>query len=607
MKPEIRSAYHFVYRYTKKYWHYILLGFIATVVSNLLQVLVPLLIGKTIDFISAATKGTDYNLPAMFTSLLPPQASHSTTLLYLGICIAVISLVYAIMQGVMRIVMLAMSRHVDYDMLNDFVAHLQKMSQRFFKKYKTGDLMARATNDIPSIRHLTSRGFLNIFNTISVLTFALIFMLKIDVTLTLISLSPFPFLTIVMIYFMEKMHKTYERVQDQFSVLMSRAQENLAGIRVIKSYVREKFEVDAFEKENANYIDRNMEGAKVDTWFDSWLEIIISLSFIAVLWVGGGMVIRQSVTIGELVTLLSYVGMIAWPMMAIGYLVNLVQRGLAAAGRVQDIYNEPIDIRDSENTNFSISELYGVIEFDKVSFTYPGTDEPVLHDISLTIERGKKLAIIGATGSGKSTLVHLLPRLLKPTSGTIRIDGHDINSIPLTLLRQSIGFVQQESFLFSDSLADNIRFGVLDATEQIIFDAADTSQLRLDVDQFPNGLETIIGERGITLSGGQKQRTSIARAVIKNPKILVLDDSLSAVDTYTEEEILNRIRPIMKERTTIIVAHRISTIRDADHIIVLSDGTIAEQGTHSELLERRGLYFDMNERQKLEENLKEME
>lgn len=607
MKQENRSALLFVFRYTQKYWHYILLGFIATVVSNLLQVLVPLLIGKTVDFISATSKGTNFQLPQMFTSLLPPEASHTTILLYLGICIAVISLAYAIMQGVMRIVILSMSRHIDYDMLNDFVAHLQKMSQRFFQKYKTGDLMACATNDIPSIRHLTSRGFLNIFNTVSTLTFALIFMLKINVTLTLISLAPFPFLTIVMIYFMDKMHKTYERIQDQFSVLMSRVQENLAGIRVIKSYVREKFEIEAFEKENSNYIDRNMEGAKVDTWFDSWLDTIISLSFIAVLWAGGFMVIRQTVTIGELVTLLSYVGMIAWPMMAIGYLINLIQRGIAAAGRVQDIYLEPVDICDTEETNFSITELNGLIEFDNVSFTYPDTNEPVLRNISLTIERGKKLAIIGATGSGKSTLVHLLPRLLEPTSGTLRIDGHNINSIPLKVLRQCIGFVQQESFLFSDSLADNIRFGVLEATEETIFDAADISQLRLDVDQFPAGLETIIGERGITLSGGQKQRSAIARAVIKNPKILVLDDSLSAVDTYTEEEILNRIRPIMKERTTIIVAHRISTIRDADQIIVLSDGMIAEQGTHSELLEQRGLYFDMNERQKLEENLKEME
>jgi ATP-binding cassette subfamily B protein len=607
MKRLNRSALSFVYRYTKKYWYFILIGFVATIASNLLQVFVPLLVGKTIDFISATTNGEAYQVPQLIADMLPPDASPTTTLLYLGLSLAAVALVFALIQGLMRIVILAISRHVDYDMRNDFVAHLQKMSQRFFQEYKTGDLMARATNDIPAIRQLTSRGFMHIFNTTTILLFALIFMFKIDVTLTLIALSPFPFLTIVMIYFMEKMHKAYERIQDQFSKLMSHVQENLSGMRVIKSYVREKFEIESFKKENEKYIDRNIKGAKVDIIFDAWLELFISLSFIAMLWVGGVMVIRKAMTVGQLVTFIGYVGMITWPMMAVGYLVNLLQRGLAAAERVEKIFKTPVDVLDTAATDFSISDISGSIEFDNVSFTYPGTDEVILPNLSLSIESGKKLAIIGATGSGKSTLVHLLPRLLEPTSGAIKIGGHDIQKIPLTLLRQSIGFVQQESFLFSDTLAENISFGLPDATDSSIITAAETSQLQLDVDQFPNGLETIIGERGITLSGGQKQRAAIARAVIKNPKILILDDSLSAVDTYTEEEILNRIRPIMKERTTIIVAHRISTIRDADHIIVLADGQIAEQGRHDELLAKHGLYFEMNERQQLENNLKEME
>ncbi len=607
MKKINRSALLFVYRYTKKYRLFIVVGFIATIASNLLQVFVPLLVGKTIDFISAAGTEAAFELPRLIELLLPPDATSATVLLYLSLSLVVVALLFALIQGVMRIVILSISRHVDFDMRNDFVAHLQKMSQRFFQDYKTGDLMARATNDIPAIRQLTSRGFMQVFNTITILVFTLIFMFRIDITLTLIALSPFPFLTLVMVYFMDKMLKAYERIQDQFSELMSRVQENLSGIRVIKSYVREKFEIELFKQENKEYIDRNIKGAKVDVVFDAWLDLFISLSFIAVLWVGGVMVIQESLTIGQLITFIGYVGMIAWPMMAVGYLINLVQRGLAAAERVETIFHTPVDLLDTEATDFGITDISGSIEFENVSFTYPGTDEPVLLQMSMSIDSGKKLAIIGTTGSGKSTIVHLLPRLLEPTSGVIKIGGHDIKTIPLALLRHSIGFVQQESFLFSDTLADNISFGLPDATDSAIIEAADISQLQLDLDQFPDGLQTIIGERGITLSGGQKQRAAIARAVIKNPKILILDDSLSAVDTYTEEEILNRIRPIMKERTTIIVAHRISTIRDADHIIVLQGGHIAEQGTHNELLDRQGLYFEMNERQQLENTLKEME
>jgi ATP-binding cassette subfamily B multidrug efflux pump len=303
---------------------------------------------------------------------------------------------------------------------------------------------------------------------------------------------------------------------------------------------------------------------------------------------------------------LSYVVMLAWPMIAIGILLNIWQQGLTAAQRVQKILNEPVDIRDSTTTDETTGKIYGRIEFKNVSFKYPDSEALVLDNITLTIKQGETLAIVGPTGSGKSTFVHLLPRIIEPTSGTIQIDGRDITSIPLQRLRDSIGFVQQESFLFSDTISENISFGLLQAPQEQISGAAEISQLQLDVDQFPDGLETIIGERGITLSGGQKQRTAISRAIIKNPQILVLDDALSAVDTYTEDEILNRIRPIMAERTTIIVAHRISTIRDADHIIVLNEGKIAEQGTHEALLEFQGLYFDMYERQQLEENLSEI-
>jgi ATP-binding cassette subfamily B protein len=518
--------------------------------------------------------------------------------------LAVVAALYAGFSMLTRIVLASISRHVDYDMMNDYLSHLQKMSQRFFQENKTGDLMARATNDIPAIRRMTGPGIIQLFNTVVLFSFALYFMLKLSVPLTLVGLSPLPFVVLVVMRQLDKVHRLFHDMQDQFSVLTSRVQENFSGIRVIKSYVRERFEISAFRKENKEYIHRNMALARVDAYLDAWLEFLLGASTIAVLWMGGWMLINDKITLGELVALLSYVGMLAWPMIAIGWLINMIQRGLTAAQRVQKIMNEPPSIIESEYDAADSHQINGAIEFVNVSFRYPGSDERVLDRISLKIEQGQKLAIVGPTGSGKSTLVHLLPRILQPTEGAILLDGHDIRTIPLQLLRQNIGFVQQESFLFSDSIAENISFGLPDSSEAAVEEAAEISQLKLDVDQFPDGLNTIIGERGITLSGGQKQRASISRAIIKNPKILVLDDALSAVDTYTEEEILNRIRPIMNERTTIIVAHRISTIRDADHIIVLADGKIIEQGTHQQLLDLQGLYFDMYERQQLEENLR---
>ena len=604
MKPENRSAFQFVFQYAKKYWHYILFGFITIIFANFFQVVVPLIVGKAIDFISATAAGADYALPAFLNALWQEDQSATTTLLYFGLALAIVATLYAAFSMLTRIVLASISRHVDYDMMNDYLSHLQKMSQRFFQENKTGDLMARATNDIPAIRRMTGPGIIQLFNTVVLFSFALFYMLRLSVPLSLVGLSPLPFVVLVVMRQLDKVHRLFHDMQDQFSALTSRVQENFSGIRVIKSYVRERFEINAFRKENKEYIHRNMALARVDAYLDAWLEFLLGASTIAVLWMGGWMLINDRITLGELVALLSYVGMLAWPMIAIGWLINMIQRGLTAAQRVQKIMNESPGIIESEHDFPENHKINGVIEFVNVSFSYPGSDERVLDQISLKIEQGQKLAIVGPTGAGKSTLVHLLPRILEPTKGTILLDGHDIRSLSLRVLRQNIGFVQQESFLFSDSIAENISFGLPDVPETLVEDAAEISQLKLDVDQFPDGLNTIIGERGITLSGGQKQRASISRAIIKNPKILVLDDALSAVDTYTEEEILNRIRPIMNERTTIIVAHRISTIRDADHIIVLADGKIVEQGTHQQLLDLQGLYFDMYERQQLEENLR---
>ncbi|MBN1560473.1 ABC transporter ATP-binding protein [candidate division KSB1 bacterium] len=605
MKPENRSAFNFINSYIKRYWLLVLFGIVAIIFSSFIQTIIPVITAAVIDYIRAIHTGAEYKVP-LYGFITAENQSPKIVLLWLGLALTGVAVVLAVARILSRIYLISISRHVEYDMLNDYLRHLQKMSQHFFQQNKTGDLMARATSDIGAIRRLTGPAIIQFSSTLVMFIFALYFMLRISIPLTFIALAPLPFIVFIVYSRVGKIHALFNRIQEQISQLTSRAQENFSGIRVIKSYVREKFEIEAFKEENDEYIRRNISLARVDSFLHAWLEFLLGLGLIAVIWLGGRQAIDGSITLGELVAMISYVGMLGWPMISVGILLNIWQRGLAAAQRVQEVLNAPADIRDSEMTR-AMSDISGDLEFKNVSFVYPGTAKAVLTNISLRVPRGKKLAIVGATGAGKTSLVHLIPRLYEPTEGQILIDGVDIKTIPLQLLRRCIGLVQQESFLFSDSIADNIAFGIIEHDEDAISRAAEASQLKLDIDQFPDGLETIIGERGITLSGGQKQRTSISRAVLKSPRILILDDALSAVDTYTEEEILRALRPIMCERTTIIVAHRISTIRDADHIIVLQDGVIAEEGTHQQLLEKKGIYFDMHERQKLEEKLLEID
>ncbi|MBN1464445.1 ABC transporter ATP-binding protein [candidate division KSB1 bacterium] len=603
MKPENRSAFNFINSYMKRYWRLVIYGTLAIIFSSYLQTIIPVITADAIDFIRTAHSGQPYELASLYRFLFADDMLPGTVLLWLGIALTIVAALLAIVRILSRVFLISISRHVEYDMLNDYLRHLQKMSQYFFQRNKTGDLMSRATSDISAIRRLTGPAIIQFSSTLVMFIFALYFMFRISIPLTLVALSPLPLIVFIVYSRVGKIHALFNLIQEQISTLTSRAQENFSGIRVIKSYVREKFEIDAFRRESDEYIKRNISLARVDSFLHAWLEFLLGLGVIAVIWLGGRQVIDGSITLGQLVAMLSYVGMLAWPMISVGILLNTWQRGLAAAQRVQEVLNAPVDIKENDAAAIDIG---GAIEFKNVSFTYPGTEKAVLRDISIQVQKGKKLAIVGATGAGKSTLVHLIPRLYEPTAGQILIDGVDIRTIPLQVLRHSIGFVQQESFLFSDSIADNIAFGVVEQDQEALIRAAAASQLALDIDQFPDGLETIIGERGITLSGGQKQRTSISRAILKQPRILILDDALSAVDTYTEEEILRAIRPIMHERTTIIVAHRISTIRDADHIIVLQDGAIAEQGTHQQLLNIKGIYFDMHQRQKLEETLREI-
>lgn len=606
MKSDNKNALLFIADYLKHHWTTLVIGFSILVVSILFQVLLPLIVGATIDFIRAFHLNESFALPKFLQLVVVPGAEFSQNLIRLATILVAVAVLLAVTRSVSRIMLINISRHIEYEIRNDYLQHLQSMSQHFFQHNKTGDLMARATNDLHAIRHMIGPGITQALNTFVMFAFTLFFMIRIDSVLTFVALSPLPFVILIVYSLLGKIDYLFERIQDQFARLTAKAQENFSGIRVVKSYVREPHQIETFRQENQQYVDRNLSMARIRAFLHGIIDFLLGLAVILVIWLGGRQVINGETSLGQLVALLSYVTMLAWPMIAIGWLLNLWQQGLTSTHRIRSILMQEPEIRDSRITDWSVSSLSGDIEFQHVSFQYSPDEPEMLHDISFTVPKGSTLAVVGRTGSGKSTLVHLLPRLIEVTSGRILIDGHDIRTIPLKVLREHIGFVQQESFLFSDSLADNISFGLVQVAEDDIRMAAETSQLQMDIDQFPKGLDTMVGERGITLSGGQKQRTSISRAIIKNPAMLVLDDALSSVDTYTEEEILKRIRPIMEKRTTILVAHRISTIREADQIIVLDRGQIAERGTHEELLRYGGIYADMHERQQLEESLRQL-
>ncbi len=606
MKKENKAAFRFILSYLSRYRLPVLLVLFCTSITAVLQTLTPWVLGATIDYISAKGVTQALYLPPFISRIIVTEQSTHSTLIRFAALLLTVALFLALFRALSRYIMAKTARHIDTDLRNDYFGHLQKMSQHFFQTHKTGDLMARATNDLRAIERVLGFGILQTYSTLLLFVLALNFMFRINTELTLLALAPLPLVVFIWYNAVSKIHLLYDYIQEQFAMLTTKTQESFSGIRIIKSYVRSNWESKVFKKENEKYIERNLTLARLDAFLDIASDFILGVSAIIIIWYGGRLIMHSKLTIGELVALFNYVMMLAWPMASIGLMMDFWQKALTAAMRVQRIMNHPVEIGDNKLTDHRISRIGGSIEFDHVSFTYPGAIKPALENISFTAQTGEKVAIVGPTGAGKSTLVHLLPRLIEPTTGCIRIGGHNLASIPLRLLRQNISLVQQETFLFSDTLAGNIAFGSHDVDKQLISRAAKVSQLELDLDQFPDGLETEVGERGITLSGGQKQRTAISRAVIRKPTLLIFDDALSAVDTYTEEEILNQIRPIMKDCITIIVAHRISTIRDADIILVLEQGRIVERGTHQELIGKKGLYYQMHERQRLEENLREM-
>ena len=572
--------------YLKRYRGRIILGLVFVTVSNVFAVLVPRVIGETID----ALEG---NITA--------GEIATNALLIIGL-----SILAGIFLFLTRQMIIVTSRLIEQDLRNDFMRHVQSLSMTWYTTTTTGDIMALATNDIPRVREFVGPALMYSANTLTTFVFALVMMLQLDVEITLLALLPLPFVSYTVYRIGKKVHVLFGQVQTQYAGLTSNAQEAISGVRVIRGYVREAWAESAFAKLSELYRQKNMEYIRVDALMMPAMMFLIGLSQIVVLWVGGGKVIAGTSTIGEITQFIAYISMLIWPVIAIGWITNLVQRASAAMKRLNEVFDLTPTIADTSRTRSDITELQGKIEFRDVSLRYTEDMPEVLKNISFTVEPGETLAIVGTTGSGKSTIVNLIARLYEPTSGDILIDGYPIDEIPLDLLRSSLGTVTQETFLFSKNLADNVRFGRVDATLDEVIDSTNLARVHDNIVDFAAGYETMVGERGVTLSGGQKQRTSIARAILRRPSIMILDDALSAVDTETEERILEGLREIMKERTTIVIAHRISTVQEADKIIVLDEGSIIEQGTHQELVELGGRYAGTYETQLLEQELDEL-
>ncbi len=577
--------------YLTRYKKTLVWGFLTVVGSNLFTVAQPLFLGYAVD---------------EFKHGIETHVFVSSDLLRWALLIVGFSIVAGVFTFLTRQTIIVVSRHIEFDLRNDLLNHLQGLQYSYFQNTPTGDLMAHATNDISAVRNVVGPGIMYPTDTLMTFIMVLAMMIIKDWRLTLLALVPMPFVSYIVFRLGKLINAKFTERQEQFSKLTTRAQENLSGIRVIKAYVREQYETEQFRELSWDYLKKNLVLAKVQSILWPLMFVLVGFSLLLTLYAGGLQVISGQMTIGTLTSFIAYLTMLIWPMIAFGWVANIVQQGAASMSRLGTIFDTVPEIRDNEKTEHSIDTLHGTIEFRDVTFTHKGASFPTLKNINLKIDKGMTVAIIGHTGTGKSTLVNLIPRLYDIAEGELLIDGVNIKKIPLGVLRSQIGYVPQETFLFSDTIADNIRYGIDDNSMERVLEAASISRIAGDVAEFPKQYESMIGERGITLSGGQKQRTSIARAVIRQPKILILDDALSAVDTYTEEEILKRLRMFMEGRTSIIISHRISTVKDADLIIVLSHGEIVERGTHEELVALEGIYADLNEKQLLEKQLEEM-
>jgi ATP-binding cassette, subfamily B, multidrug efflux pump len=583
--------------YLRRYWKSLAWGGVAVILYNVIKVLVPVVIGHAID-----------------------DMRHGITqqkILFHALRLLLVASLSAVFLYITRQVIIGASREIEFDLRNDLFANLERQSPGFYHTHRTGDIMARTTNDLNAVRQLLGPAIMYSANTLVFTCAALPFMYRISPRLTFFAFVPLPAASVIVQYFGNRIHRRFERIQAMFSDISAKAQENFSGARLIRAFAQEEAEIASFEEANREYISRSLHLVRLMAMLWPTLEFVLGLSLMITLWVGGHEVVSHQITLGEFASFNVYMVQLIWPIIAIGWVINLFQRGTASVIRIDELLKQQPNIADDpallackpqENTPFneasalSPCSIQGSIELRNLTFSYP--DGPaVLQNINLQIPAGSSLAIVGPTGSGKSTLVSLIPRLLDAKPDMVLVDGAPIRSFPLSDLRSSVGFVPQETFLFSDTIRHNISFGAPDASEEQVEDAASIAHIRTEILEFPRGFDTMVGERGVTLSGGQKQRTAIARAVVRDPRILILDDALASVDTYTEERILGGLAKVMQGRTTIFISHRISTARNADQIAVLVQGRIAELGTHDELIARNGYYTSLFEKQRLEEEL----
>jgi ATP-binding cassette subfamily B multidrug efflux pump len=616
--------------YLKRYRRGLALGALCVLLTNGISVQFPRVVQHAVDDLTQAV-------------------TSNKLALYAGLIVAVFA-AKGIFQFLTRWIVIGISRDIEFDLRNDLFAHLERLSYSYYQRNRTGDIMAKATNDLNAVRMLLGPAIMYSANTMVFTALALYYMVRMSPSLTLFAFTPLPVASIVIQYFGRRIHERFERIQAMFSDISARAQENFSGARVIRAYVQEEAEIAAFEAANREYIRRSLRLVRLMGMLWPTLELMLGIAVVIVLWLGGREVINGqttvtlvsylgskttlslygSMSVGDFVAFNTYMVQLTWPVIALGWVINIFQRGTASLARINEIFTEKPEIADEMKIGPSVDrgsgspdrhvsdlafpspdrpitrspDIHGEIEFCKLNFAYNGV--PVLRNVNLRIPAGSSLAIVGPTGCGKTTLVSLIPRIYDAEPGAVLIDGTPIREFPLEALRRNIGFVPQETFLFSDTIRENISFGKDNAELGPVKSAAEAANIAQDIEGFPENYSTTVGERGITLSGGQKQRTAIARALLREPRILILDDALSSVDTHTEDKILNHLREIMQGRTTIFISHRVSTVRNADRIAVLHQGSIVELGTHDELIAVNGYYTDLYNKQLLEEELAEV-